>query len=132
MAELIQGGYLKSHPSLAHYTPLPRSGRGWSLYFIMRGAVAQLHTLSDEELVVSDGGKLHAEVKGYSGRGGKRLHCRLTPGHVAGKVSFVLGEEGIIDSDVIPTLQVSSRISGYTELWELTSEKWRALQDERP
>merc|ERR1712232_1214596 len=117
MAELRQ--YVTRHPRLEHYAALPRSGREWSLYFIMQGGVAQLHTLSDEELVVSDGGKLHAEVKGYSGRGGKRLHCRLTPGHVAGKVSFVLGDKGIVDREVIPTLQVTSRISGYTELWEL-------------
>merc|ERR1711972_981336 len=59
MAELIRGGYLKSHPKLAHYSPMPQSGKEPSLYFIMRGGVSELHTLSDEELVVSDGGKLN-------------------------------------------------------------------------
>jgi len=114
------------HDRMEHYTVL--EGLEPTLWFIMRGAIAQLDKLSEEDLLVSDGGQFAAEVKGFSGRGGKRLRCRLTPGHVAGKVSFFLDRGvGLVDKEIIPFLQVSSRIAGYAEVWALTTSKWNDM-----
>eukprot|EP00429_Kryptoperidinium_foliaceum_P002592 CAMPEP_0176019662 /NCGR_PEP_ID=MMETSP0120_2-20121206/9505_1 /TAXON_ID=160619 /ORGANISM="Kryptoperidinium foliaceum, Strain CCMP 1326" /LENGTH=904 /DNA_ID=CAMNT_0017352743 /DNA_START=24 /DNA_END=2738 /DNA_ORIENTATION=+ len=119
------------HERLPHYTVLG-DGNEPQLYFIFRGALAQLHKLHATDVIMDDGGQLHAEIKGFAGRGGigKRLRSRLPPGHVAGKVRFFLDASACVDEDIHPIIQVSSRVAGYAEVWVLTRPKWMAMPDD--
>mmetsp|Transcript_65116 Transcript_65116/g.136401 ORF Transcript_65116/g.136401 Transcript_65116/m.136401 type:complete len:894 (-) Transcript_65116:138-2819(-) len=113
--------YCEVFDRMEHYTLLETAEP--ALWFIFRGAVAMLDQPPEEALVPN----YAAEVKGFTGRGGKRLRTRLTPGHVAGKVEFFLNKLGSVDKAALPIHQVSSRISGYAEIWKLTREKWDQL-----
>eukprot|EP00435_Cladocopium_sp_Y103_P034367 s2891_g8.t2 len=104
--------------------------------FIPRGTLARLKPhceagtnleATEEDVIVARSGMLNAEVKGFTGRGRKRLRARFTPGHVVGKTSFFVGKEGLVDSKVLPKHQVSSRVSGYAEVWALKRSKWDDL-----
>lgn len=110
---------------LPHYQSL--QNEEFTLYFIFRGAIAQLEEATEEDMIVARSGMLNAEVKGFTGRGRKRLRARFTPGHVVGKTAFFVGKEGLVDSKVLPMHQVSSRVSGYAEVWALKRSKWDDL-----
>ncbi|CAE7800145.1 unnamed protein product [Symbiodinium sp. CCMP2592] len=114
---------------LPHYTSLTHDQEP-TLYLIFRGAIAQFEQIG-EDITVARSGKLHAEVKGFTGRGNKRLRARYPPGHIVGKTSFFLhGEEGLVDHKMLPMLQVSSRMSGYAEVWELTRSSWDKMPED--
>jgi len=120
---------LKPHCEVLDHLPHYKSlvSEEPTLYFIFRGAIAQLEETAKEDIVVARSGMLHAEVKGFTGRGQKRLRARFTPGHVVGKTSFFVGKKGLVDSKVLPIHQVSSRVSGYAEVWALKRSKWDEL-----
>lgn len=139
MNSLPEGTLARLRPScqvmdhLDHFKTLESEGEP-TLYFIMRGAIAELDMLGEEELTVKRSEKLAAEVKGFTGRQGhdvkKRLRARYTPGHVVGKTRFSLqgeGEGGLVDRSLLPRLQVSSRLSGYAEVWALKRSAFDAL-----
>eukprot|EP00439_Symbiodinium_sp_Y106_P066954 s810_g11.t1 len=114
---------------LPHYTSLSHDQEP-TLYLIFRGAIAQFEQIG-EDVTVARSGKLHAEVKGFTGRGNKRLRARYPPGHIVGKTSFFLhGEEGLVDHKMLPMLQVSSRMSGYAEIWELSRSSWDKMPED--
>ncbi|CAE7537495.1 unnamed protein product [Symbiodinium pilosum] len=115
---------------LPHYTDLPHDQEP-TLYLVFRGAVAQFEQIG-EDITVARSGKLHAQVKGFTGRGGnKRLRARFPPGHIVGKTSFFLnGEEGLVDHKILPMLQVSSRMSGYAEIWALSRSSWDKMPED--
>ncbi|CAJ1332437.1 unnamed protein product [Effrenium voratum] len=111
---------------LPHYQNLPHDCEP-TLYFIMRGAISQFEETQNEDVIVARSGKLQTEVKGFTGRGRKRLRARFPPGHVVGKTSFFLTNDGVVDRKVLPMLQVSSRVSGYAEVWGLKRSAWDQL-----
>ncbi|CAE7494728.1 YGR125W, partial [Symbiodinium necroappetens] len=114
---------------LPHYTSLSHDQEP-TLYLILRGAIAQFEQIG-EDITVARSGKLHAEVKGFTGRGNKRLRARYPPGHIVGKTSFFLhGEDGLVDHKMLPMLQVSSRMSGYAEVWELRRSSWDKMPED--
>jgi len=116
--------FCKVMDSLNHYEILDQTQP--TLYFIMRGAISQLEELSSEDENIHRSVMLKAEVKGFAGRGGKRLRARYTPGHVVGKTKFFVGQ-CLVDQSMLPTLQVSSRVAGYCEVWQLRRSSWDAM-----
>eukprot|EP00931_Biecheleriopsis_adriatica_P090720 TRINITY_DN64657_c0_g1_i1.p1 TRINITY_DN64657_c0_g1~~TRINITY_DN64657_c0_g1_i1.p1 ORF type:complete len:919 (-),score=196.64 TRINITY_DN64657_c0_g1_i1:6-2762(-) len=105
-----------------------------TLFFIMRGAIAQVEKVDEQIDAFSKTSvaakKMHAEVKGFAGRGGNsRLRVRYTPGHVVGKTGFFV-RDGLVDKNMLALNQISSRIAGYTEVWALPRSRYDALPDD--
>lgn len=114
--------------NLSHGTDLTIDGI--FLYFLFRGAIASVDKLvgDDERRQLSL--NMGAEVQGFSGRDGSRLRLRYMPGSVVGKLQFFLDEDSLVDKQVLPSLIVSSRVSGYCEVWALSKDKFDALPTE--
>jgi len=99
-----------------------------ALFLIMRGSVAIVQDSQEAETAHSWGVKFQAEVKGYSGRGGKKLRYRYTPGHVCGKREFFLGpSHRLVAGETVSDLVVSKRHAAYAEIWQLKHSQWVSL-----
>eukprot|EP00928_Gymnodinium_smaydae_P038966 TRINITY_DN26742_c0_g1_i1.p1 TRINITY_DN26742_c0_g1~~TRINITY_DN26742_c0_g1_i1.p1 ORF type:complete len:570 (+),score=52.49 TRINITY_DN26742_c0_g1_i1:263-1972(+) len=94
---------------------------GTSLYFILQGSLA----IVDEPRERAVG---NVVMKGFGGRGGKRLRKRYPPGNIVGISTFFLKMTGqMLDDDLQSSIIVSSKFSQETELWVLSRCQWDQL-----
>ncbi|CAE8617649.1 unnamed protein product [Polarella glacialis] len=92
-----------------------------ALCFVLKGSVSVIQhvPLSDDSSLVN------AELHGFSFRQGKRLLKRYPPGHVAGKDYFFNTHSGqVIDQELEPKIDVSSKLGPPAEIWVLRLEMW--------
>eukprot|EP00419_Tripos_fusus_P064892 CAMPEP_0172904090 /NCGR_PEP_ID=MMETSP1075-20121228/171883_1 /TAXON_ID=2916 /ORGANISM="Ceratium fusus, Strain PA161109" /LENGTH=392 /DNA_ID=CAMNT_0013761055 /DNA_START=154 /DNA_END=1328 /DNA_ORIENTATION=- len=92
-----------------------------ALHFVLQGGVAlvDVHRQGEADSLVS--------MKGFHGRGRQRLRKRYPPGSVISHLGFLLPAERLVDSALVPSIIVSGKFAGSSEVWSLQRESWAQL-----
>jgi len=105
--------------------------RNGPLYLVLRGAVANVEEFDpqSESATTLPIFRLSVSVKGYHGRGMKRLRKRYTPGSIVGKSGFYLrlANRLVRQSDPFGRNIVSSKFGRDTEVWAISPQQWEQL-----
>jgi len=96
-----------------------------ALHFVLQGGVALVDVRPQSE--VESLASTAVIMKGFHGRGRKRLRKRYPPGSVVGHLGFLLPAERLVDSALVPSMVVSSKFAESSEVWSLPRESWMQL-----